>query len=260
MFRLSVILLPFLILALAAPAAAEDAYFATIIGDPAMENHWPEDDGHLGTADDWIHGGTSPMWGSGPNFQGSYSYNAFDFGSGETDTGMPTGYNAITFVLAEVGIDLDVAAGGGGPLVITLNCYSGTEPFLGHGPYSAQFSAINSGSYDPGTHVFTLNVDFSAELAGGPDEALGMDISGVAYVVEEEDFETPTGHAYVDEVLIPRAQAQQASRLLYLRGSGTIPPAEGGSWGSMPFLASLVGLTDGVAAGESSWSRLKALY
>ena len=174
------------LLTAALPAGAAELTYSFLAGDVSMVNHWPGADGHVGTVDDVVDGNTSPMSGSDPNLNGSYCYNAFDFGSGNTDTGMPPGFNAMTFVDGTVGIDTDVAASGGGPLVTGMEILSGTQPFQGHGPFSASFINVSAGSYDPGTGDFSLTCDFQATLVGGSDQADGMVLTGAAWVVGPE--------------------------------------------------------------------------
>ncbi|MBU0741772.1 hypothetical protein KJ554_05395 [bacterium] len=227
-----------------------------------MADHWPDLDGWVGTADDLIDGGLSPVNGSAPN-PGTYAYNAFDFDSGLTDDGMPAGYNAITFITGSPEVDLDVARGLSPlePLFTELHVTSGTEPFFGHGPFTAQFTNITAGDYDPSTGAMTLTTDFSADLNGSEDTSLGLTITGEAWVIEDGDYGTATGHAYLDDVVIPLAQAADATRVLYVKGSGIIPVAEGFSWGQMPFVACIVALDDSNVSQESStWGGVKALY
>ncbi len=226
-----------------------------------MINHWPGSDAMIGTDDDLIDPGTWPVEGSEPN-PGTYSYNAFDFGSGQTGPGMPDGFNAITYITGTVEIDLDVAVNGSldQPLVTGLNVTSGTEPFPGHGPFTAEFTNT-TGAYDAPTGGMTLTADFTANLNGSVDTSLGMNIVGQAWVIEDEDYGTATGHAYLDDVVIPLAQAEGATRALFILGSGIIPVAEGLSWPSMPFVAAIVALDDSEVADErSTWGDVKTLY
>lgn len=227
--------------------------------DPAMVDHWPSADGLIGTLDDHVSGNCSPQNCSGPNVNGSYSYGAFDFGVGGTDTGMPTGFQAITFVEGTVGIDITVANNGGGPL-LTAMVVTGTEPFFGHGAYSSNFSSINGGTYDPVSKAITMNVDFQAVLGGPPDTALNFEMTGTAWVIVEADYGILTHEPYLDEVVIPRAIARGASRLVFVRLSGNIPAAEGGSWPEMPMTGAFLAFTDATATEETSWSEVKSAY
>jgi len=247
--------------ALPALAAAATASFEFTADNAAVVDHWPGLDGMVGNADDLIGSTPSPIEDSAPN-PGSYSYNAFDFGSGVTEDGLPDGFNAITFIAGSVEIDLDVAANGSAelPVVTALSVTSGTEPFPGHGPFTAEFTNV-TGAYDVPTRGLTLNVDFAADLGGTPDTALNMKIVGQAWVIEDKDFGTATGNAYVDDVVVPLAQAEGATRVAWVMASGLIPLAENFSWGPMPFVASIVALDDSdVARDDATWGAVKALY
>ena len=248
------------LLTAALPAGAAELTYSFMAGDAAMVNHWPGADGHVGTVDDVVDGNTSPMSGSDPNLNGSYCYNAFDFGSGNTDTGMPPGFNAMTFVDGTVGIDTDVATSGGGPLVTGMEILSGTQPFQGHGPFSASFINVSAGSYDPGTGAFSLTCDFQATLVGGSDQADGMVLTGAAWVLDQADFSTGVGDPYVDDVLVTLAQDAGATSLVYVQVSGTVPAANGGSWPAMPIYGVIVGLATSTATDDSSLSAIKSLY
>jgi hypothetical protein len=257
MFSLRIALISLALLA--CMAVAESVVFSLVSDDPSMEDHWPSADALIGTADDHISASCSPVNCSGTNAAGSYSFNAFDFGGGGSDTGIPAGYQAITFLEGGVGIDMTVAASGGGPLFTSLTV-SGTEPFNGHGAYSSFLAAINSGSYDPVSHAFTLNVDLTAEFGGPPDTALNFISTGVAWVIDASEFGTTTGDAYLDDVAIPRALAQSASGLVFIRLTGVVPHAENWSWGAMPLTATILAFTDAVATTESNWGELKSRY
>lgn len=216
-----------------------------------MVAHWPAADGWIGTTDDVTNAASSQLNLSGSNTNGSYSYNAFDFGNGP-DSAMPTDRNAITFVQGNITLDLGVAQAGGGPLIKNWQV-SGTEPFFTHGPYAASIVRVNSGSYNPATHAFTQSVDFTANLVSGTAISSNFVLSGEAYVIESANFGTATGHAYVDDVLRPLAIQQGASSLVYLRAAGTIPASSGGSGGffpSMPFTAVMVGLYQEAATNQ----------
>ncbi len=246
-------------LLLAIPALGQLVEFTLVSGDPGMVNHWPNGDAHIGTGDDHISASCSPNHCSGTNALGSYSYNAFDFGVFGGDTGIPPGgYEAISFLEGTVGIDMDVAINGGGPLFYDMSI-SGTEPLSGHGSYLATIARVNSGTYNPAGKAFTFNIDLDADI-GGLDSALDFDLSGTAWVIESADFGNVTGDTYIDNVLLPRAIAQSATSLMYIRMMGTVPAAEGGTWGPMPLLAEVVGFTDAVATEATNWSTLKSNY
>lgn len=241
------------------PASGQNVTYQLAVNSPSALNHWPAADGWIGTGDDVVNGGPSSTNTSGPNTSGSFSFNAFDFGNGQ-DPWMPSGMNAMTFLQGTVTIDGSVASGGGGPLVVDWNV-SGTEPFTGHGPYSSTIAAVNSGSYDPGTGAFALDIDFAAVLNAGADTSQGFAMTGEAWVVNFAARRGGTGNAYVDGVLAPLAASLGASSLLYVSATGTVPAANGGRWPQMPVYATLVGLaptTTGVNA--ETWSGIKDLY
>jgi hypothetical protein len=246
-------------LLLAASALGQALEFTLVSGDPGMVNHWPSGDAHIGTGDDHISASCSSIHCSGTNALGSYSFNAFDFGVFGGDTGIPPGgFEAISFLEGTVGIDMNVAINGGGPLFYAMSI-SGTEPLGGHGPYLATIARVNSGTYSPGGKAFTLNIDLDAVI-GGPDSALDFDLSGTAWVIESTDFGNVTGDTYIDNVLLPRAIAQSATALLYVRMTGTVPASVGPTWGAMPLLAEVVGFTDAVATEATNWGTLKSNY
>ncbi len=85
------------------------------------------------TGDDVVSAALSPMNASAPN-PGVFSYNAFSFASGVTDTGLPLGFDAITFITGTASVDLAVAGGGFGlePLFTAMTVSSGTKPFPTH--------------------------------------------------------------------------------------------------------------------------------
>jgi len=229
-------------------AGAAQVTYNLISGQAGALNHYPGTDGLLATGDDLNSSSPTATNGSAPNSLGSYSYNAFDFGGDATptDPGLPPGKDAITFIQGSVSADTTVAQNGGGAIITGLNV-SGTEPFPGHGAYSAQITAVNSGTYNTGTHAFTLDIDFLANLVpGGTATATSFSLTGVAVLVDAADFINPTGDAYVDAVLIPLAQSLGASSLFFAHGSGIVPASSGGTGGffpSMPIEAAIVGIT-----------------
>jgi len=153
-----------------------------------------------------------------------------------------------------------VASGGGGPLLKDWNV-SGTEPYTGHGPYSSTIAAVNSGSYDPGSGAFAMDIDFAAVLNASADTSAGFSMTGEAWVVNLAGRRGGTGNAYVDGFLVPLAASLGASSLLYISGSGTVPAANNFSWPAMPVRATLVGLsptTTPVTA--ETWGGIKTLY
>jgi hypothetical protein len=242
------------------PGVAADRVYQ-LVNNPGVNYHWPAGDGWIGTPDDVVSNHVSLMATSGPNTNGTYSYNAFYFG-GPFDPWMPSNRNAITFIVGTVSIDPDVARSGGGPLIKNWQV-SGTEPYTGHGAYSSSILHVNSGTYNPANHALVENVDFSATLPSGSTSASNFVFTGEAYVVERADFGTPTGHSYVDSVLIPRAVSVGAAGLVYVFGSGTVPASSGGSGGSfpsMPITAVLVGFITPLNLGISPTSGGVNLY
>jgi len=229
------------------PAGAVQVTYGLLTGQAPALNHYPGADGLLATSDDVISSSPTPTNASAPNSLGTYSYNAFDFGGDgmPTDAGLPAGKDAVTFIQGSVTVDATVAQSGGGPIITGMNV-SGTEPFPGHGAYSAQITAVNSGSYNTTTHAFTVDIDFLANLVAGTATATSFTLSGEAVLVDAANFATPTGIAYVDAVLIPLAQSLGATSLFFAHGSGTVPASSsgtGGSFPSMPVEAALVGIT-----------------
>lgn len=257
--------IPFAALLLfATQSFAAIATYTLVDGDPAMVNHWPGLDYWIGTGDDFVDGAPSDLFGSAPNAQGSYCYNALDWlWDGTTDEGMPEQFSAMTFVSGMVDIDLDVAASDipvGSSLITALDITAGTEPFPGHGAFTATFENIRLDSYNPTSGAFLFRAELVATIMGSADTALNMGLGGTAWVVNEEDYGTGIGETYVDSHLIPLAQARGASSFVYILASGTVPPAEDGAWGSMQYLAVLVGLSDVTPTESSSLSAIKALY
>ena len=142
-------------------------------------------------------------------------------------------------------MDTAVAKAGGGPL-ITAWSLTGSQPFVGHGAYSAQIDKVNNGTYDSSTHALKLNVDFTATLMGGTAKASNFDLIGTAYVIKSADFATPSGNAYVDSVLIPLAKTLNATSVFFAQTSGTVPKSSGGSGGNfpaMPLKQAIVGIS-----------------
>ncbi|GJM45276.1 MAG: hypothetical protein DHS20C21_21180 [Gemmatimonadota bacterium] len=243
-------------------AGAQNVAFELTTGDPAVLNHWPAGDALLATGDDVVNSGPSGFNASGPNANASYSYNAFDFtGIGAaSDPWMPAGFAAMTFLEGTVTIDMAVAGSGGGPLLAAWNL-TGTEPFSGHGPYSSTLAAINSGTYDPGSGAFTMNVDFAADIGGTPDTSETFVMAGEAWVVDLVTRSGGTGNAYVDNILTPVAQNAGASGFVFFLGTGIVPPANNFTWGMMPVVASMFGLAPtGTPVEQTTWSGIKGLY
>jgi len=251
------------VVAVALPGAspAEQRVMGLATNDLSTANHWPGADAFIRSVDDSVSSSPSMFNGSAPNTNGSWSFNAFDFvGNGSlTDPFMPPGMNAMTFLEGTVTVDTDVATSGGGPIISAWDV-SGTEPFSGHGPYSAQITAVNSGSYDSGTHAFALNVDFVANLMGGPANAVNFDLTGSAWFLELSGRdEGGTGNPYVDGVVLPLALRVGAQSLFVITGSGTVPASSG--FPMMPVQATIVALSPStLPVDESSFGSVKGLY
>jgi hypothetical protein len=218
--------------------------FTLVSGHAGALNHYPGLDGYVGTADDHVGTDSTAMNMSIPNTVGSFSYNAFDFtGIGLSDSlYLPATYNAVTFLQGTITVDADAMATTGTDGILSTWNVSGTEPFPGHGAYSAVISAVNSGTYDTATKQFTINIDFTATLTGGPDTSSNFTLTGTAYLIAAADFGTATGDTYIDNVLIPMANASGATHLLVLEGEGTVPAPAGFSWPQMPVKAVIVAI------------------
>ncbi len=232
-----------LLLSFTRSSGAQETF--TLVHSDELSNHWPGVDGMIGTADDVVSAEPSQSNGSAANTAGSLSYNAFDFGMGvipDADL-FPPERQAVTFLESgnTVTIDMEVASGGGGPLILGWDV-SGTEPFPGHGPFSSVITAVNSGSYDVASGAFTQNVDFSATLLSGQANSSSFDISGNAWVVPAAEFDAGVGDSYVDSVLIPIARSMNATAMVYLMGSGTVPAADNSGFPEMGITAALFGL------------------
>jgi len=258
------LLLAALLMVMASGALAVTERIFTVVTNGGMVNHWPGPDGLIGTIDDHVSGANSPVHDSLPNENGSLSYNAFwfEYLPFEEPLHLPTGMNAVTFVEGTIVGDMDVAASGGGPIVLDWNV-TGTEPYAGHGPYSSTILDVDelNSSYDAGTHAFTLRIDFQAELVYQTDSSLDFDITGTAWMIDADDFGTATGVPYIDDVLIPLAQGLNATGLFFLQGSGTIPASEHGLWEEMPMQASFFGISrPETPAQPSNWSTIKSLF
>ncbi len=195
----------------------------TILIDSDVKNSYPGNDGLVGTADDVVSGAFTSNNGSAPNSTSSYGYNAFNFGGATNENSLPTGFNAITFVNGTITVNKNVFSNGGGPIVSALNVTSGTEPFPGHGAYTSTITAVNSGSYNPRTQQFSLNVDISFLINGQTSTEPGLVLNGTAILLDSNDFAAGSGNSYFDSVLIPKAQAAGASSLVFFDGTGTLP-------------------------------------
>lgn len=211
------------LLLLACSSIAAQQLEMTILSNPAAINQYPGNDGLIGNADDVNSSQNTPTNASGPNTAGSYGYNAFNFGGSTADNELPTGFNAITFVNGSITVDQGVIDAGGGPIVTALNVTSGTEPFPGHGAYTSTITAVNSGSYNPSTGAFSIDVDIAFLINGNTSTEPGLVLTGQALLRTASQFGSSSGNAYVDSVLVPLAQNSGAESLLFIDGSGTLP-------------------------------------
>jgi len=224
---------------IAAPPSAHAVTYELVTGFGPAVTHFPGPDGLIATGDDVVSPATSATSGSAPNTLGTLSYNAFAF-SATPDPAIPTDFNAITFLEGVVEIDPAVATTGIGDL-LTGFTITGSEPFVGHGPYTAELAAISGSSYDPVTHAFSITMDMLATFPSGLGLAEDFTLEGVAYVVDAPDFGTPTGNPYVDSVLLPMAAGMSAESVAYFDAAGMVSGAPG-VFGAMPIRAVLVGI------------------
>lgn len=219
--------------ALLAPAhAAQTTY--QLLTDPSMVNHWPGIDGVIGTADDIIDGGSMTSGGSGPNVLGALSQGSFDFGFPVDDMHLAPGYHAVTFV-HNGSFVFDAAAGSSSPLIISFDIVSGSEPFVGHGPYSAQTTGPTSGT-STGSTFNLAAAPYQSLVSGTPDNAT-MTLSGTYQVVDPNG--AATGDNYLDTVLTPIAQANNAVSYVVINGTGGT--GTDSIYGNIPVQYSLIG-------------------
>jgi hypothetical protein len=212
-----------LVLLLGTTLANAQTTVMTIVKDAANVNHYPGMDGLIGNGDDVVSGSLTTIQSSAPNANGSYSHNSFLFAPfGPQDPNLPPGFDAITFVEGSVAVDVGVMTSGGGPIVSALNITSGTEPFPGHGAYTSTITAVNSGTYNPATGEFMLNVDISYVIFGNLSTEPGVTLTGTAIYQDSADFGTPTGNTYFDSVVVPLAQAAGANSAVFISGTGTL--------------------------------------
>ena len=202
---------------------------------------YPGADGLIGTGDD-VNSSAATMGGSTSNSLGSFSSNAFNFGGMTGEAELPTGFNGITFVAGSVTID-QTAFMGSGPIITALDITMGTEPFPGHGAYTATTTAVNGGTYNAATGEFTLDVDLEFLIDGQLSTEPGLMLTGIAVFAESMDFGS-TGNGYVDTVLSPRATGAGASSLAFFDGTGMLPNL------GLPIRFVVVGLGAGASSGE----------
>lgn len=99
---------------------------------------------------------------------------------------LPAAVAAVTPITFDLAVDDDADnrwPGIDGFVMTGLQVTAGTEPFPGHGPYTAAFTNVNSGSYDPGSGGTTVACDFEANLGGNVDQSLGMSLGVYALTV-----------------------------------------------------------------------------
>lgn len=212
-----------LVFSLYASEAMAEIAGMVIATDPSQVNHYPGLDGLIGTGDDVVSNLSTGVNASRPNTGGSYGYNAFKFQPfGPDDPALPTGYDAITFVRGTVSINTDVFANGGGSIVNSMYINSGTEPFPGHGAYTSRVTEVNSGSYNPATKEFSMNVDFQYTILGSVSSEPGVDIMGTAIYQAAADFAISTGNDYFENVVKPLALSQGATGATLIDGAGQL--------------------------------------
>jgi len=194
----------------------------TVLTHPTAVNRYPGADGLVGNSDDVVSSGRTPTAGSAPNSLGSYGFSVLDADDSASDDELPTGFEAISFVSGSATVDQGVLTNGGGPMITGLSFSSGTQPFEDVS-YSVSLDAVNGGSYNPSSQQFTLNGDMSFLVDGETLLEPGVALAGTAVFLRANQFAVGSGNTYVDSVLIPLAQAEGASSLLFFDGSGVFP-------------------------------------
>jgi len=209
---------------------------------------YPGADGRVGTGDDVASADVTTIVGSDPNLLGRHSFAAFE--AFVADPALPGSNTAISFLGGVIELDPAVAASGGGPLIVAGGA---TETGFGQGLSDTLLTilAVNGGSYDPVTGAMTLDVDIEAALVGTTRQYTNQVLSGTATVIDSADFGTATGDAYLDNVLIPRAQSLNADGLVLIELSGTAPLDPPWVIIPAPFTVVLAGLT-GVPASATA--------
>jgi uncharacterized repeat protein (TIGR01451 family) len=177
-------------------------------------NHYPGADNQVPTGDDVVSARVTMIGASDPNFHGDYSFVVFPI--------------SVSFLEGTTTIDLN--AGATDPLVTALDT-TGTGIRQGLPLTRLRITAVNSGSLttinnlntDSLMFEGTQNVDLEATLDGGIMQTFsGVDIDGTAFVVDDADYAAFNADAYVDNVLIPIAQAAGATKLLFLQAEGML--------------------------------------
>lgn len=223
----------------------------SLINDTSLINHWPGNDGLIGSADDVVSGEPSLTNASAPNADGTASFNAFDFQQSDIPDAnlFPPDRQAITFLHEGSTVTINDDAVNSGEPVSEVPLFrnwtiSGTPPFPNHGPYTAAIAEVASGSYNRETKEFSQTVTFTANLTSGLATSSDFELSGMAWIVTAEEFDTGTGDAYVDEVLIPIAEAAGARRFLFASATGTVPAADNGGFPAMDITAAVFGIEE----------------
>lgn len=202
-----------------------------LASDPSMINHWPGPDGIVGTPDDVVDGGAFTVANSPPNTPGALSQGSFDFGPLGPEPKLTSPYDAVTFVnLGSIVFDAD--GGAGSPLLQSFIMDMGTEPFVGHGPYSAVTTGPTLGT-STSTTFDMVAVPYTTLVNGFPQSG-EMNLSGTYRVVDPGG--PSTGDSYLDTVLTPIALSQGAASYVMLTGTGST-----GVYGDIPIQFTLVG-------------------
>lgn len=163
---------------------AEATRYTLLAGFGDVLYHLPGDDGLLGNGDDVMLADPTAVIGSDPNYRGAYSYRAGKVASTAGEPGLPDGFNRIAFLEGTV----DVVPGG--ILVGSDLLRTGRRQGMGLRPWDGPVDD----DYLAGD-VMTLQAPF-----------------------------IPTGHSYVDGVLIPKANQLGATGLLFVDIAGLRPP------------------------------------
>jgi uncharacterized repeat protein (TIGR01451 family) len=177
-------------------------------------NHYPGADNLIDTGDDVVSALVTTIGSSDPNFHGDYSAVVFPI--------------SVSFLEGTTTIDL--GAGMSDPLVTALSV-TGTGIRQGLALSNLRITAVNSGSLTTITNLNTNslmfegseNVDLEVTLGNGIVQAFaGVDLGGTAFVVDDDDYAAFNADPYVDNVLIPIAQAAGATKLLFLQAEGML--------------------------------------
>lgn len=243
-----------------AGAAAGQSY-SLLGGLPAALNHYPGPDGLVLSGDDAVSAQITNTVGSDPNFQGDLSYaSGVTFPPGDADLPLtllsmpdPLNYDGIAFLEGAVTLDPTVAAAVSAinqPLVSAISA-TATAFRQGLGVGSLSFTAVHSGSYDPVGHTAAENVDLRLSNAWISQDVSGVDLSGSAFVVPSSDFGAFNANTYVQNEVIPRAQAAGAAGVVFIQLRGVLPQTLPFVFFDTPVLLNLVGLLDAAPANSA---------